>query len=254
MTSKNKLIILSAGSAVLGILAVTGTAFAAPGSPGHASRPVAIGVVSAINADTLTVVSKAPPAPPNSVGVPTTSTTYTVDATNASIVNGRKTSTFSTISVGDRTAIWGTLNGSNITATKIRIDMPPHKIPLHKIMSPHQLALKFHGNGDPVVGGSVVTINGTTLTIANAEKITYTVNASSATVEKVGGMTTVLTNIVIGDSVIVQGVFTGTTVVASSILDQGPSITHPITTVQGPPKPPSHFFGPIGFFTHIFGF
>lgn len=247
MTLKRKLMILSAGSAIVGILAVTGTAFAASGhpGPGHASLPVARGVVSAISGDTFTVVSKASPMPPKSVGVPT-STTYTVNATNASVMKDGKTSTFSAISVGNRMAIWGAINGSNIIATKIRIGMPPPKMPLNKIMGPHQIALNFHGNGDPVVGGSVVTVNGTTLTIANAEKVTYTVNASSATIEKVGSAatSTLLSNIVVGNKVIVQGVFTGTTVAASSILDQGTGTTRPMTPA----------LGPIGFFTHLFGF
>lgn len=241
--------VLAAGSVAMGVLAVTGTAFAAPNSPlGPGPRPAAVGIVSAISGDTLTVVSKGPPMPPKSTGV-RTSTTYTVNATNASVMKDGKSSTLSTISVGNRVAIWGTVNGSNVTATKIRVD-----VPLHKVMGLHRLSRNFHGNGDPVVGGSVVAVNGTTLTITNAKKMTYTVNASSSTIEKMGGATTSLSNVVVGDRVIVQGVFSGTSVTASSILDQGITVKHPVSLVRGAPKPPGHFFGSVGFFEHLFGF
>ena len=97
--SKNKEMALIIGSAVVSMFALAGTAFAAgnptgPTAGGHMNfaRPAVVGTVSAVNGDILTVASNTwnerrgfasttpavqPPA--------ATPTTYTVDATNATV-------------------------------------------------------------------------------------------------------------------------------------------------------------------------
>lgn len=248
MLSKKNLAALTTGSVVLGILlAAAGTVFAAPGPGGPGAHPVTVGTVSAINGTTLTVVSKVRPLPlPSQSSGLSTSTTYTIDATNASVIKDGKPSVFSAISVGNRVAVWGTVNGSTITATSIRDGMS------HRMKGWKRLARDFHGNGEPIVGGNVVTVNGTTLTITNKSDITYTVDAASSTVEKMGGAKIPLSTIVVGDRVIVQGAVNGTSVTASSILDQGIAMAvHTEHPMKGTSKISDHS---VGFLTHLFGF
>lgn len=250
MISKKNLMAFAAGSTVFGvILAAAGTVLAAPGPSGPDTHPVTVGTVSAINGTTLTLVSRVRPLSPQSSEL-STSTTYTIDAANASVTKDGTPSTFSAISVGNRVAVWGTVNGSTITATSVRDGMPPHKMPEWR-----RLSRNFHGNGEPVVGGTVTALQGTTLTITNQSKIIYTVNASSSTVEKSNGVIIPLSNLVVGDRVIVQGVVNDTTVTASSILDRGIApVAHPGAQTKGPSKARGHFFGSVGFSTHLFGF
>lgn len=245
MISKKNLMVLAAGSAALGILAVTGTVFAASGSGGSGNHPI-VGTVSTVtmNGEMLTVASIIP----HNSSVPT-STIYTVNATNAVVIKDGKHSTFSAISVGDRVIVRGTVSGSIITATVVRDG--PH----HKLIGWKKLLRNFHGNGEPVVGGNVMAINGTMLTITNS-KITYTVNAAFSIIEKIGGTKIPLSSVGIGDRVIVQGVTNGTSVTASSLLDKGVTpIAHSGNYTKGNHKKAySRFSSAVGFATHLFGF
>lgn len=107
-------------------------------------------------------------------------------------------------------------------------------------------------NGMMGVVGTVATVNGTTLTVTSkgrpvvnsttATTTTYTVDASNATVTK-NNATSSVSNIAVGDEVLVQGTVTGTNVVAKTIRDgvvqpviQGngqPVVAGKITTISG---------------------
>ena len=103
------------------------------------------------------------------------------------------------------------------------------------------------GNGQPVIAGTISAVSGDTLTVTNKSNVTYTVDATNAKI--VQGQTTIaVSNLAVGDSVVVQGTVNGNSVTASSVIDQKVSTTG--TTTQ-----PRGFFGMIGsFFSHIFGF
>jgi hypothetical protein len=74
--------------------------------------------------------------------------------------------------------------------------------------------------GQPL-SGSVTAARGTTLTLADNAGTIYTVDASGATVTK-GGSASSLASVMPGDTILVQGTMSGTSVTASSIIDQGP--------------------------------
>ncbi len=106
--------------------------------------------------------------------------------------------------------VQGTVSGTTITATAIR----------DGVMQVKPQTPLIQGNGEPVVGGAVTANDGTTLTVTNKSNITYSVNASSATIEK-GNATSSLSSVAVGDNVVVQGTVNGTSVVASSVIDSG---------------------------------
>jgi hypothetical protein len=228
------------------------------------------GTVTAINGDTLTVTSKAW-ARPNSTSTPaaSASTVYTVDASNATIYKGSATTTVSvsSIATGDTVMVQGTVTGTNVAATIIRDGFPR---PMGGPMMPPGKGFEgrgngtstppvspITGNGEPVVGGNITAVSGTMLTITNASNVTYTIDASAATLVK-NGTSTAITNLAVGDSVIVQGTVNGTSVTASSVIDQGVKGTNATSTVKvkgGVGFGFGGIFGAIGgFFQHLFGF
>ncbi len=96
------------------------------GRPGMASsttgfmgngQPVIAGTVTVINGTTLTVTTMS-------------STTYTIDASNAKVLNGATTVALSTVTVGQRVIVQGTINGSSVTATTIheQVNDQPKKV------------------------------------------------------------------------------------------------------------------------------
>jgi len=113
----------------------------------------------------------------------------------------------------------------------------------------------IQGNGQPIIGGSVTAINGSTLTVTNKSNVVYTVDASNATVNK-ARVTSTVSNIVVGDNVIIQGAVNGNSVTASSIIDQGVKVAdNPNVDLSGNGKEARSFMGSVGgFFKHLFGF
>lgn len=211
------------------------------------------GTVTSISGNTITLTSK---AGPNGA----TATIYTINAANASVTKAGVASTLTSIAVGDTLMVQGTLSGTTVTATKINDGENadgPHGT---GTAGPGAAASPtITGNGEPVIGGTVASISGTSLTITNKSNVTYTVNASSSTVNKAGATAT-LASVAVGDNVIVQGTVSGTAVVATSILDQGVVTAAPSTgsnatgnTIQT--RSLGGLFGRIGsFFQHLFGF
>ena len=237
-----------------------------------------LGTVTTIDGNTITVTSSPHtmrPMPERATSTPVTSVpsaVYTVDATNAKIYKGSPTSTvsISAIAVGDMLIVQGTVNGTNITANIIRDGVVPTMGRPgmggkggfgHGTSSAPTGTAPIQGNGEPVIGGSVTGISGTTLTVTNASNVTYTIDAASTTIIK-NGMSTPITNIAVGDNVIVQGVVNGNAVTASSVIDQGVKGTNGSSTNSSSTKPQGSGgfgFGGIfsaigGFFQHLFGF
>jgi hypothetical protein len=78
------------------------------------------------------------------------------------------------------------------------------------------------GRGGPHgVSGKVTAVNGTTLTVLGPGGQSYTVNAASAMVKKLA--TGSLADVAVGDTIGVHGDRSGTTVTATTIMDDLPS-------------------------------
>ncbi len=244
------------GSVLFGTLAFAAVpAFAAePAGPGLA-RPAVVGKVTSVSGDTLTVTSMPWHRGPKN---PTAAqpTAYTVNASGATVTKGGKSVAVSSITIGDLVVVRGSVSGTTVTATAIREGMmhgPRGPRDSNKDASSTPAMPPIQGNGDPVIGGTVSALTGSTLTVTAKAGQTYTVDASAATVVKRGVPNAVLSNVSVGDAVVVQGTVNGTAVKASSVLDQG---TPPSAGSAGsPPQPRRGFFGAIGgFFTRMFGF
>lgn len=219
--------------------------------------PGIFGTVSAVDGTTLTVTGK---GRPNASGA-ASGTVYTVDASNAKVMKNGTTSAVSDIATGDTVMVVGTVSGTNVAATTIRDGMngmmkgrstPPANKP--------SLTPPIQGNGEPVVGGSITAISSTMLTVTNASGVIYTIDASNAKIIK-NGTSTAFSNVAVGDNIVVQGIVNGTSVAASSVIDQGSGNKigggQSGGAAASAPTPGFHFgfFSAIGnFFKHLFGF
>lgn len=254
-------------SALIGFC-VAGTSFAATApqgnldgqinSPGQGQfqgrmqqKPGVFGTVSAINGTNITVTSKG-------FGTSSVSKTYSVDASNATVSDKGVASTLSAIIVGSSISVQGTVNGTSVIATKIDIGMGfgigrdngqnPGKGMGGKFASSTNV---IQGNGQPIIGGTVSAISGTTITITNKSNVSYTIDASSATITK-GNVSSSVSNVVVGDNILAQGTINGTSVTATTVTDQGSVSANKTANIK-----PSFgsFFGGIGnFFAKLFGF
>ncbi|MFA6601474.1 MAG: hypothetical protein WCT02_01245, partial [Candidatus Paceibacterota bacterium] len=109
------------------------------------------------------------------------------------------------------------------------------------------------GNGQPVIAGTVSTVSGTSLTIANSGNQNYVVDASNAKITKLGITNATIANIVTGDHVVVQGTINGTSITAATIVDQ-PAVIASVNGNNTTPVMHPGFFGSIGsFFKNFFG-
>ncbi len=207
---------------------------------GNMRREMGIrGTVTAVNGTTITVSLTNPKTK--------VATSYTIDASKATVSKAGIASTVSAIAVGDTIMANGTINGTAITATKIfdgQVQKPKtdetKKLPL------------FVGNGQPVVAGNVTAINANTITITNKSNVTYTIDATNAKILKGGAATATIANIAVGDSIVVQGTINGTAIVAASVIDQPAPAAK---TTEGTEKANGGFFHGVGnFLKGIFGF
>jgi hypothetical protein len=206
-------------------------------------RPGIIGTVSSVSGNTLTVTG-------HQGFATTTVTTYTVDATNAKITKNNTAGTISSITSGDTVMVVGTVSGTSVTASMIR-DGVMMRGGLGKMNRPeNQEAPIVTGDGQPIIGGTIYSINGSSLTITNKSNTQYAVDITNAKITQ-GPNTITVANLKVGDSVIAQGTINGTAVVATSLTDQ----TRPAVANGSTTTPRKGFFGGLGqFFAHLFGF
>ena len=217
---------------------------------------VVFGTVSAVSGYTITVTNT------RGIGTNTTTTNYTIDATNAKITKNNVAGTISDVVVGDTVMARGTLTGTNLVATTVRDGQVgkgargdkagKNKTGNENTDSAQNLtAPLITGNGEPIIAGTIASISGSAVTVTNKSNVTYTVDASSAKIVEGANMITI-SNMAVGDMIIVQGTVNGTNVTASSIIDQA----KPASTGNGTQlKAHKGFFGSIGtFFGKIFGF
>ena len=220
-------------------------------------RPAVSGTVTAISGNTITISGR------TGFSSTTATVTYTIDATNATVRKNNATSTVSSIAVGDKIFAQGTVSGTNVTATAIMdgIGMMGRgngQMNGGRNGDNASSTSPFLGNGQPVVAGTVSVVSGNSLTITTASNITYTVDATNAKIVK-GPNTTTISTIVVGDKVLVQGAVNGTSVIASTVVDQSGQPGNRPGDANGSTTPerqaPKGFFSGIGqFFSHLFGF
>jgi hypothetical protein len=206
------------------------------GEKGHG----VFGTVTAVNGSTLSVTNKQDGA------------VYTVTTANAKIDKNQNSITVSNIAVGDMVFVEGTVSGTTVAATAIHDGAMVKGMGLGGKMGDkkNDESMSFpEGNGQPIVGGTVSAVSGSTITVTNKSNVSYTIDASVAKITK-NGAAGAVSNISIGDTVLVQGTINGTSVSAASIVDQSVS-----QTPTGAKPAPKGFFGKIGnFFSHLFGF
>jgi hypothetical protein len=223
------------------------------GHRGGTMRPGVFGTVTAVSGNTITVDSK------KGFDTTATDTTYTVDATNATITKSGATGTIASIVVGDTIVAQGTLTGTNLVATTVHDGvMRMHGASgttgtLGTNANTNNLS-NVVGNGQPVVAGAVTAISGNTISITNKSNVSYTVDATNAKITK-DNATVAISSITVGDEIIAQGTINGNAVVASNIIDQVQPVANTSTTTTGTATQHKGFFGSIGsFFARIFGF
>ena len=190
----------------------------------NGQKPGVFGTVSAINGNSITITSKQ--FSKGATAATATTVTYTVDASGATVTKAGATSSVSNIMVGDTLMVQGTVSGTTVTAKTIR----------DGVMGRTSGTRSATNGQHPGVFGTVAAINGDSLTVtskqfnkgATATTVTYTVDASNATVTKTGAASTV-SNILVGDKVMVQGTVNGTTVTAKTIRDGAPRFHTPVS-------------------------
>lgn len=216
-----------------------------PGAIFHDVHPGTVGKVTAINGTTITITGMPDPRTK-------TTKTFTVDASNAVVMKSSGTSNLSAITVGSIVLVEGTVSGSTITATNIRVS---------DMSFEHGEFATIKSNGQPVIEGKITAISDTTVTVSSsntadssgsssaATSVVYTVDASKAVIAKGGVSAATIANLSVGDTVIVQGTITGTAVVAATIIDHPAASGDSAGTNRGP-----GFFRAIGnFFSRFFG-
>ena len=214
-------------------------------------KPGVFGTVSAVSGNIITVTGR---HGLSTNAASTSTTTYTVDATNATITKNGTTGSISSILVGDTIMAQGTLTGTNLIATTIRDGQMGKGLNGGSNGTTGNQSSPITGNGQPVIAGAVTSISGSTLMITNKSNVSYTVDATNAKIVE-GQSVISISSIIIGDNVIVQGTVNGNSVVASSVIDQKTSTAGTINGGTNSPAQHQGFFGAIGsFFAHIFGF
>lgn len=214
-------------------------------------KPGVFGTVSAVNGNTITVTGK------QGFGANAVATTFTVDATNAKVIKNNVAGTVSSILVGDTIVAQGTLTGTNLVATNIRDGVVVGRgLPnTNKMMNkqPEQALSLITGNGQPVVVGTVSSIVGPTVVITNKSNVSYTIDATNAKITQ-GPNTISISNLAVGDMLVVQGTVNGNAVVASTIIDQAKPVSTTATPVANGESHGGFFAGVGSFFAHLFGY
>jgi hypothetical protein len=220
-------------------------------------KPGIVGKVTAVNGNTITVLSiqRGPMKKPTSGNKPSPAQiTYTVDATNAIIKKNSATSTVSNILVGDMIMVQGTVNGTNVVAVNIRDNEKDNDGNEWGKEGRSTSTPAFVGNGQPIIAGKLITINGNTLTVTTATNLTYTVDATNAKILN-GQATSTVAGLKIGDSILVQGAVSGSSVTASTVINKTVMPININPEKDGGKGNGGGIFGGIGrFFMSIFGF
>lgn len=205
MTRKSTMIALAAIMFTAGALGFSGVVLAEDSQASWKSSqehiknylkhaPGVSGRVTAISGNSITLTSKS-------------NILYTVDVSGAKIVKNRNTIiTIADIKVGDTLMVQGTVTGTSVVATTVFDGKP-------------LMGKKNMGNF-PGIMGTVSAVNGSTFSVTTKDAVIYTVTTTNAKIVKgTPPVATTVASIVNGDTVMVRGTVTGTTVTAESIFD-----------------------------------
>lgn len=219
---------------------------------GHEKDLEVRGTVTSVSGTTITIKGRV--GPKGSAGI-----VYTVDASHAKVTKGGASSSVASIAVDDALAVEGTVNGTSVVATAIRDGMMARggtdkqggarDLGERRYSSTPPVA---EGNGQPIIGGTVTAISGTTISITNKSNVSYTIDASAAKLRR-GDVVVAVTSISVGDSVIVQGTVSGNSVSASTIFDQKSSAAGSPHAGERGGQPASRK-GVLGAISGFFGF
>lgn len=246
MQNKKYISLLAVGLVATGLV-ISGAVFAKGGE--GMMKPSLVGKVSVISGNIITVVSKQGINRDKTVA----ETVFAVDATNAKILRGETEINVSDIAVGDNVVVQGTITGSNVLATIIRDGKVGNGNENEN--ENNQALLQIQGNGQPVMAGSVTAINGNTISITNKSNVSYVVTADANTKFVVPGVVSpTISNVAVGDNLIVQGAVNGAQVTASSIIDQKAKVNNPTANLANKKINQGFFGGLGGFFRRLFGF
>jgi len=223
---------------------------------GQGIKPAIVGTVSSINGNSIIVTGKQGFAfgqrNKATSTQPVSSITYTVNASSATVMKNNATSSISNIVVGDTILVQGTVSGTSITATLIRdgiMNNVQGKMQNQNEDQRNFASSTFQGNGQPVIAGTISAINGSTITVTNKSNVTYTIDATNAKITDKQNTVTI-SNLTVGNNVMIQGTVNGNLVTASSIITQVNQ-----ANTNAPAKKSVGFFGAIGnFFKNLFGF
>ncbi|MES2006635.1 MAG: DUF5666 domain-containing protein [Patescibacteria group bacterium] len=173
------------------------------------------GKITAISGNTITISDER------------AGTTYTVDASSATVMKAAQgstptTATVSALVVGDMVGVEGTVSGTNVSATKI----------MSGFMGGHGMGFGGHrGHG---VMGTVSAVSGNTITVTNQDGTSYTIDASNATVSKM--VTTSVSDITVGERINADGTISGTNVAATRSMTGLPEKPADVTASGGIPQ------------------
>jgi|GEM_PF-3838013 len=163
--------------------------------------PAVSGTVQSINGNSLTVKTS-------------NGSLSTVDASNAMLITVKPVGTAlvnTGIMVGDNVNVFGTVSGTNVTATRI-IDGN----------LPTGLFNKPAVNGSMKINGTVSAVNGNSLSLNGSNGTTFTVDLSNAQIFSVSNnsKTTIqASGIKTGDTLTVLGTVSGSNVTAKTVID-----------------------------------
>ncbi|HEY0979888.1 MAG TPA: DUF5666 domain-containing protein [Candidatus Paceibacterota bacterium] len=132
-------------------------------------------------------------------------TLYTVATADAKIrTPGKGEATLADIVVGDTVLVQGDIDGTSIDASMIIDARLPKGTVIKKDMSG--------------IAGTVTAVTGTTITVKGKNDVTYTVDADQARIRHEGDDEATVSDIAVGDTVIVQGAVNSTSVDATAII------------------------------------
>lgn len=171
------------------------------------NMPVVMGKVTAISGTTITVQDQKPGE--------TSNTIYTVDASAAKILKHAEGTTpvessISAILVGDTVAVRGTVSGTSVSATEI----------MDGVMMKGMHGGKGFGGRGSGTHGTVSAVSGSTITLTGTDGKSYTVDATSAQINKI--LSIKVSDVQVGDILNVHGDVSGTNVTAKHIMDGVP--------------------------------
>ena len=187
--------------------------------------PAAIGEVTAVSGNTLTVTDKR------------SNTSYNVDIGSATLQkmsapdnnsSGQERPTPVTINaseivVGNHVMVQGTVNGDSIKATAVVV--VGQMGGMRGFGGPH---------GAPGTTGTVTSVSGNTITLTGDNGTVYTVSADNAKVKKVSSAS--VSDIIVGDKLHISGTTSGNAITATEILDGEIGSHAQMHTTTSPPK------------------